>query len=474
MSALPPKAPATAPFSDAFGYRVLGFDKKSGDRLEMLRLRPQLASSTSFEGALRERQRRLTDFRHPAFARVRQIDRPTGQTAALAVVSNHFEGVRLSDLLKVIEAHDIRLDLVSALCMLRQVASAIARLHECGDDIALGALNPERLVVAPNGRVIVTEYMLGAALEGLALTRQQVWQDYRVALPSAAAPARMDHAADIYQLGYVGLTLVSGRSLYERQYPPALNDRLLNVEEIVLEGRAQALHPAVRTWLGRALWIDQVPFVTADEAQTALDETIATAALMSAPDVIVDLLERCYAAAPELRPKDATPAADGSAVAPAASSVAPLEVRAESWMPPAPPASWTGETDRSLVDDPLAPAAYAPVVEDEAAPPAIASLLVDAQSAGRGEPPAGERHELTLRAEPPSIAELANLPLPAEAPLEEPLPRPAAKAWVASHASVDHATDDAKTDLKPESPRAESMVFGRLTPDTTAATESDR
>ena len=99
MSALPPKSPATAaPFSDAFGYRVLGFDKKSGDRLEMLRLRPQLASSAPFEAALRERQRRLSDFRHPAFARVRQIDRPAGQSAALAVVSNHFEGLRLSDL----------------------------------------------------------------------------------------------------------------------------------------------------------------------------------------------------------------------------------------------------------------------------------------------------------------------------------------------------------------------------------------
>ena len=84
MSALPPKSPATvAPFSDALGYRVLGFDKKSGDRLEMLRLRPQLASSPAFEAAVRERQRRLADFRHAAYARVRQIDRPAGQNAAL-------------------------------------------------------------------------------------------------------------------------------------------------------------------------------------------------------------------------------------------------------------------------------------------------------------------------------------------------------------------------------------------------------
>src|SRR4029453_1229927 len=166
MSALPPKSPATAaPFSDAFGYRVLGFDKKSGDRLEMLRLRPHLASSAPFEGALRERQRRLSDFRHLAFARVRQIDRPAGQTAALAVVSNHFEGLRPCEGLKIVDAHGLRLDLVSALCMLRQVSAAIARLHECGEDISHGALNPERLVVGPSGRVLVIEYVLWSALE---------------------------------------------------------------------------------------------------------------------------------------------------------------------------------------------------------------------------------------------------------------------------------------------------------------------
>ena len=101
MSALPPKSPATvAPFSDALGYRVLGFDKKSGDRLEMLRLRPQLASSPAFAAAVRERQRRLADFRHAAYARVRQIDRPAGQNAALAVVSNYADGQRLSELLR--------------------------------------------------------------------------------------------------------------------------------------------------------------------------------------------------------------------------------------------------------------------------------------------------------------------------------------------------------------------------------------
>ena len=102
MSALPPKSPATvAPFSDALGYRVLGFDKKSGDRLEMLRLRPQLASSPAFEAAVRERQRRLADFRHAAYARVHGEAAYAAQETFYAVIARLYDsgslgGVRLT------------------------------------------------------------------------------------------------------------------------------------------------------------------------------------------------------------------------------------------------------------------------------------------------------------------------------------------------------------------------------------------
>ena len=155
MSALPPKSPATvAPFSDALGYRVLGFDKKSGDRLEMLRLRPQLASSPAFEAAVRERQRRLVDFRHAAYARVRQIDRPAGQNAALAIVSNYADGQRLSELLRTAQSNAVPIELIVGMCLLQQMVTAVAQLHALGADLSHGALNPERLVVTPAGRVV--------------------------------------------------------------------------------------------------------------------------------------------------------------------------------------------------------------------------------------------------------------------------------------------------------------------------------
>ena len=291
MSALPPKSPATvAPFSDALGYRVLGFDKKSGDRLEMLRLRPQLASSPAFEAAVRERQRRLADFRHAAYARVRQIDRPAGQNAALAVVSNYADGQRLSELLRSAQNNAVPIELIVGMCLLQQMVTAVAQLHAIGADLNHGALNPERIVVTPAGRIVVTEYVAGAGLGSLGLTPQQAWQDYRLALPSDGGEA-FTQASDVYQLGYLGLTLVSGRSIYDRQYPPPFATLLNGVEEIGSDGRSQPLHPAIVSWLTRALRLGG-PFASAIDAQASLDAAIASAGLVSTPDIVADFVAR--------------------------------------------------------------------------------------------------------------------------------------------------------------------------------------
>ena len=222
MSALPPKSPATvAPFSDALGYRVLGFDKKSGDRLEMLRLRPQLASSPAFEAAVRERQRRLTDFRHPAFARVRQIDRPAGQNAALAIVSNYADGQRLSEL----PARRRRRNGVPDRADRRGVHAAADGLGRRAAARARRRPQPRRAEPraprrhARRAASSSPSTSPAPASPRSALTPQQAWQDYRLALPSDGSEA-FTQASDVYQLGYLGLTLVSGKSIYDRQYPP--------------------------------------------------------------------------------------------------------------------------------------------------------------------------------------------------------------------------------------------------------------
>src|SRR5438874_7940616 len=113
-----PEAPL---FSDGLGDRVVAVDGATGDLLQILRLRPTLTAVPSFEFALRERAARLANFRHAYYARVRRVDRVMAPMPALAIVSDHLEGTRLSDLLRVAEERHLHLDINAALCLIRQL-----------------------------------------------------------------------------------------------------------------------------------------------------------------------------------------------------------------------------------------------------------------------------------------------------------------------------------------------------------------
>src|SRR5919202_6271872 len=95
-----PEAPL---FCDGLGDRVVAADGATGELLQILRIRPALTAVPSFEFALRERAARLANFRHAYYARVRRIDRVQAPSVGLAVVSDHVDGTRLSDLLRVAE-----------------------------------------------------------------------------------------------------------------------------------------------------------------------------------------------------------------------------------------------------------------------------------------------------------------------------------------------------------------------------------
>src|SRR3954465_10137499 len=213
---VPSERPEAPLFSDGLGDRVVAVDGATGDLLQILRLRPQLLAVPSFEFALRERAARLANFRHAYYARVRRIDRHPG---GLAIVSDHVEGVRLSEMLRVAHARGLHLDLSAALCLLRQLVPSLALLHENARDVAHGLIAPERLIVTPRARLIVVEHVLGSAVEQLQFKRERLWQELRVAMPAAVGASRFDHRADVTAIGLVALALVLGRPIKANEYP---------------------------------------------------------------------------------------------------------------------------------------------------------------------------------------------------------------------------------------------------------------
>jgi hypothetical protein len=284
-------------FTDGLGDRVVAADGATGELLQILRLRPALTAVPSFEFALRERAARLANFRHAYYARVRRIDR-VQQTAGLAIVSDHVEGTRLSDILRVAHEKHLQLDINAAICLIRQLVPALALLHENARDAAHGLIAPERLIVTPHTRLVIVEHVLAAAIEQLQFGRDRLWQEFRIAMPPSAGVPRFDHRSDVTGVGLVALALVLGRPIGANEFPHAIPGLLNEARERSPLGDEQPLSAPLRTWLARALQVDvRRAFASATEAMAALDEVVADESVyVSAPVALETFLSRYIAA----------------------------------------------------------------------------------------------------------------------------------------------------------------------------------
>ena len=294
-------------FSDGLGDRVVSADSSTGELVQILRINPALTAVPSFEFALRERVARLANFRHGYYARIRRVDRAQRHASALALVSDHVEGTRLSDILRVAEERGLQLDINAALCLIRQLVPALVLLHENARDAAHGLIAPERLVVTPHGRLIVAEHVCGAAVEQMQYGRERLWHEFRVVMPPSAGIPRFDQRADVTGLGVVALSLVLGRPLREDEFPRQLGNLLSGARERTAPGDDQPLSAPLRSWLARALQIDvRRAFSSAPEALAALDEISADSpAYVAAPVALETFLSRYISAV--LAPPPAPP-----------------------------------------------------------------------------------------------------------------------------------------------------------------------
>lgn len=314
---------ATSPssvFRDGLGERRQVTDPSGKDTLELLCLRSELSAVPSFEFALRERVSRLASFRHPLFARARGVERLTDVESTLAVVSERAEGIRLSELLAATEHRRLGLDITAALHLMRQLVPAVVAFHENCREVAHGTIGPERLVVTPDGTLMVVEYVLGAALEQMRYPRERYWTDLRIALPSSAGLPRFDQRGDVTQMGVVALSLILGRLMRVDEYPARIADVLASTWAVSPRGGLEPLPQGLRNWLGRALQLDiRTAFTTAAEARTELDRVIGEGDYIASPQNLVAFLARYNGAAAVTTPyppMTRQPAANAPAAAP--------------------------------------------------------------------------------------------------------------------------------------------------------------
>ena len=261
----------TPGLSDAIGDRLLMFDNSTSSSLELLRFRPEFVKVDGFEDALRRRVEELANFTHPSIARVRAVESLTEEDG-LALISNHTVGRRLSEIQQDAHGPQFATELVS------QLVPVLAALQEQGQGMAHGLLTPERVIVTPDGRLVLSEHVLAPAIDALGLPPEKLRDELGLMVP-AGTSSLDDPRADIVQLGYLALSLLIGRRVRS----------LDAAREIV--GRLSHQSPAqghdtpryLQHWLVRALQVDGSSFESANDAERALTEWPASWTGLRAP-----------------------------------------------------------------------------------------------------------------------------------------------------------------------------------------------
>jgi hypothetical protein len=256
--------------SDGLGDRLLMFDNAGTPSLELLRFRRHLADADGFEDALREQVARLQPFRHLAFPEARAVERLEGG-AGLTLVSTFTAGKRLAEIFRGSRAR-AGVHPAFAAWLIRDLTSAVADLQRQGTGIAHGALTPDRIVLTAEGRLVIVEHVLGAALARLQLPADRVRQELGLVAPETSdGRARLDCRTDVIQIGWLALSVLLGRRISPADYPHRL-EGLFEEFAQTSGSRSPALVPGLRRWLERALQLEGPMFESALEAQDALAE----------------------------------------------------------------------------------------------------------------------------------------------------------------------------------------------------------
>jgi hypothetical protein len=243
---------------DELGERVVG-PGTDGTSLQTLHLRREFAESPEFERALRIRFDEVRHLTHPSLATVHSVLR-TDKTG-LSLVSAHVAGQRLSAMSPDDWGPAFAMNVV------RTVTPVLAMLHGTGAGLAHGTLSPDRIVLNPDGRLVVVEHVLAPAIEALEFSREDL-NTLDLVVPADVFPVPFTTRGDMVQLGFLALSLFLGRRLDASDYPAAMPALL---DEFAANTGSPYLSTKMRAWLERALQIDAHPFANAQDALDAFD-----------------------------------------------------------------------------------------------------------------------------------------------------------------------------------------------------------
>jgi hypothetical protein len=374
----PTSAFRRAVFEDALGMRHHA-DGPGGEPLEVFEVRDPF-DNDSFERALRDRVAALGGFHSTWFSQVRTVQRINQNVSKLFVVYDRVPGTRLSSVLGGVKQP---LEVNATLCLIRQLVAAIALLHEKLPNIAHGAIAAERVIITPKARLVVSDYVLGNALEQLRYSSDQYWNELRVPLPNELEPA-FDQRADVMQIGILALELILGRHVARDEYPVRIHELTEQAWEDSARGERKALPQELRDWLLRMLQLDtEHAFASAVDAWEELEHVLSgsdnRASFMALESVVAEYqrgqtASERPAAPPQTPPSLVTRTAIAVAVATPPIAPVPSPKPVEEHVTPAAPAAPAATVAPVIVASPEPPVAPRPVTPSVPAPNLFSTL----------------------------------------------------------------------------------------------------
>jgi hypothetical protein len=332
------------------------------------------------------------------------------------VVSERVEGERLSEILAHAQARAAVPDVTIALHIVIQVLQALAALDKACRT-AHGAIGLERLIVTPQGRVVVAEHMLAPLIQKLNFSAPFLWRELRVAMPVKPATPRFDARADVAQAAVLLIACAIGRPLTDDEYPDRLAALAGEVREIARIRGGDGMAEGVGAWLDAALPIARkgIKYADAAEARFALERALPKEpGLIGTQDDLREFLQQIELPEPETAapPSPARPARAAAQSRAKAQKAAP---------PPAPPAV-QGESAQVAPEEPgeeiaidldasIPPEATKSAAEDLFAPVShtIETPIWLEETAAPPSPPALGEREPPIEAPEPVVEESAPL-----------------------------------------------------------------
>jgi len=259
-------------FADGFGRRVVRVTGGDAAPTEHLLLDSVVGNHAGFAAALQERVNHLHGRRLTSYVKVLRVE-GDGQ-GDLEVVTDHVRGWRLADVLDVAESENLTLDIGVVMLLLRQLLPTAALLGTVSREKASGALGPEHLLLTPQARLVLTDYVFGSAIDALGWTSERLWHTLRVATPAGADRA-VSQRGDVVQVGLTVLSLIIGRRLRDDEFPERLEDLVTSARQKTPSVIHAPLSLPLRDWLLRALQLLPKSFATLVDAQMALERLLA-------------------------------------------------------------------------------------------------------------------------------------------------------------------------------------------------------